>query len=175
MQNYPMHIACCLLRFVQDSLGTHNLGLHNATFCSKKRPKNASLGGHTHTHTHTHTQPAPWQLCWRSLSSAQLEFQTTSQARKVGTSFRGPRRVSVTHTQTHENTDPPRTHPPTHPPTSEKFASGKNRNYQRVWKLEAGFSPLTHTPGGGGGVGTRPRYLIVCLWRRLLASRHCPF
>ena len=24
-----------------------------------------------------------------------------------------------------------------------------------------------------GGVGTRPRYLIVCLWRRLLASRHC--
>ena len=25
----------------------------------------------------------------------------------------------------------------------------------------------------GGGVGTRPRYLIVCLWRRLLASRHC--
>ena len=28
---------------------------------------------------------------------------------------------------------------------------------------------------GGGGVGTRPRYLIVCLWRRLLASRHCSF
>ena len=28
---------------------------------------------------------------------------------------------------------------------------------------------------GGGGVGTRPRYLIVCLWRRLLASRHCTF
>ena len=26
---------------------------------------------------------------------------------------------------------------------------------------------------GGGGVGTRPRYLIVCLWRRLLASRRC--
>ena len=25
---------------------------------------------------------------------------------------------------------------------------------------------------GGGGFGTRPRYLIVCLWRRLLASRH---
>ena len=24
-----------------------------------------------------------------------------------------------------------------------------------------------------GGFGTRPRYLIVCLWRRLLASRHC--
>ena len=24
---------------------------------------------------------------------------------------------------------------------------------------------------GGGGVGTRPRYLMVCLWRRLLASR----
>ena len=23
----------------------------------------------------------------------------------------------------------------------------------------------------GGGVGTRPRYLIVCLWRRRLASR----
>ena len=29
--------------------------------------------------------------------------------------------------------------------------------------------------GGGGGGGTRPRYLIVCLWRRLLASRHCSF
>ena len=27
----------------------------------------------------------------------------------------------------------------------------------------------------GGGVGTRPRYLIVCLWRRLSASRHCSF
>ena len=27
----------------------------------------------------------------------------------------------------------------------------------------------------GGGVGTRPRHLIVCLWRRLLASRHCTF
>ena len=30
-------------------------------------------------------------------------------------------------------------------------------------------------PGGGGGVGTRPRYLIVCLWQRLLASRHRSF
>ena len=29
--------------------------------------------------------------------------------------------------------------------------------------------------GGGGGGGTRPRYLIVCLWRRLLASHHCSF
>ena len=29
--------------------------------------------------------------------------------------------------------------------------------------------------GGGGGGGTRPRYLIVCLWRRLLASRQCSF
>ena len=28
---------------------------------------------------------------------------------------------------------------------------------------------------GGGGVGTRPQYLIVCLWRRLLASHHCSF
>ena len=27
----------------------------------------------------------------------------------------------------------------------------------------------------GGGGGTRPRYLIVCLWRRLLASCHCSF
>ena len=27
----------------------------------------------------------------------------------------------------------------------------------------------------GGGVGTRPWYLIVCLWRCLLASRHCSF
>ena len=29
--------------------------------------------------------------------------------------------------------------------------------------------------GGGGGFGTRPRYLMVCLWRRLLASRHRSF
>ena len=29
--------------------------------------------------------------------------------------------------------------------------------------------------GGGGGVGTRPRYPIGCLWRRLLASRNCSF
>ena len=28
---------------------------------------------------------------------------------------------------------------------------------------------------GGGGVGTRSRYLIVCLWQRLSASRHCSF
>ena len=27
----------------------------------------------------------------------------------------------------------------------------------------------------GGGVGTRPQYLSVCLWRRLLASHHCSF
>ena len=27
----------------------------------------------------------------------------------------------------------------------------------------------------GGGFGTRPRYLIVCLWRRLLAYCHCSF
>ena len=41
----------------------------------------------------------------------------------------------------------------------------------------------THTPSPceampeckWGGGGTRPRYLIVCLWRRLLASRHCSF
>ena len=29
--------------------------------------------------------------------------------------------------------------------------------------------------GRGGGIGTRPRYLIVCLGRRPLASRHCSF
>ena len=29
--------------------------------------------------------------------------------------------------------------------------------------------------GGGGGFGTRPWCLIVCLWRRLLASRHRSF
>ena len=28
---------------------------------------------------------------------------------------------------------------------------------------------------GGEGVGTRPRYSVVCLWRRLLASRPCAF
>ena len=33
----------------------------------------------------------------------------------------------------------------------------------------------TRGGGGGGGVGTRPRYPIVCLWRRPLASRHCSF
>ena len=27
----------------------------------------------------------------------------------------------------------------------------------------------------GGGVGTRPRCLMVCLWQCLLASRHCSF
>ena len=27
----------------------------------------------------------------------------------------------------------------------------------------------------GGGGGTRPRYSVVCLWRRPLASRHCSF
>ena len=39
-----------------------------------------------------------------------------------------------------------------------------------------GLLPFQCSPrGGGGGVGTRPQYLIVCLWRRLLASRHCSF
>ena len=27
----------------------------------------------------------------------------------------------------------------------------------------------------GGGVGTRPQYRIVCLWRRPSASHHCSF
>ena len=33
------------------------------------------------------------------------------------------------------------------------------------------------SPGGGGGgrLGTRPRYSVVCLWRRLLASHRCSF
>ena len=55
--------------------------------------------------------------------------------------------------------------------------------------------PTTTTPPGGGGprwltvrpadplgldqrrggFGTRPRYLIVCLWRHLLVSHHCSF
>ena len=39
---------------------------------------------------------------------------------------------------------------PPNPPTSENFC---------CWV-------------GEGGVGTRPRYSVVCLWRRLLASRH---
>ena len=34
-------------------------------------------------------------------------------------------------------------------------------------------SRLTTRVGGGGG--TRPRYQVVCLWRCLLASRHCSF
>ena len=41
----------------------------------------------------------------------------------------------------------------------------------RVW----GRASVTAMCGRGGGVGTRPRYLIVCLWRRLLASRQCSF
>ena len=28
-------------------------------------------------------------------------------------------------------------------------------------------------PSAGGGGGTRPWYWVVCLWRRLLAYRHC--
>ena len=40
----------------------------------------------------------------------------------------------------------------------------------------AGFRPLAPSMAfGGGGVGTRPRYQVACLWRRLLASRHCSF
>ena len=33
----------------------------------------------------------------------------------------------------------------------------------------------THHNGGGAGVGTRPWCWSVCLWRHLLASRHCTF
>ena len=40
---------------------------------------------------------------------------------------------------------------------------------------ECSIAPQEVCVGGGGGVGTRPQYLIVCLWRRLLASRHCSF
>ena len=35
---------------------------------------------------------------------------------------------------------------------------------------------MLHVPSvGGGGVGTRPWYWVVCLWQCLLASRHCLF
>ena len=47
------------------------------------------------------------------------------------------------------------------------FPDGNFRSFQRCSLWSGG--------GGGGAVGTRPRYLIVCLWRRLLASRHCSF
>ena len=43
-------------------------------------------------------------------------------------------------------------------------------------KLGLGQGSATHPPTHPTlGVGTRPRYLIVCLWRRLLASRHYSF
>ena len=38
-----------------------------------------------------------------------------------------------------------------------------------------GFSHDGHFGVCVGGVGTRPRYQVVCLWRRLLASRHGSF
>ena len=49
------------------------------------------------------------------------------------------------------------------------------RNEARYWGLQNASWLCWAAAAGGGGVGTRPRYLIVCLWRRLLASRHCSF
>ena len=51
--------------------------------------------------------------------------------------------------------------PTTHP------EGGRSLDQGSFWHLS--------TTLGGGGVGTRPRYLIGCLWRRPLASRHCSF
>ena len=39
-------------------------------------------------------------------------------------------------------------------------------------QLKPGVQGVCSAARGGGGVGTRPRYLIVCLWRRPSASRH---
>ena len=54
---------------------------------------------------------------------------------------------------------------------------GPARQEPRVRGQGMGLSgPLNlHLFFFGGGVGTRPRYSVVCLWRCLLASRHCTF
>ena len=49
-----------------------------------------------------------------------------------------------------------------------------------VWGVTSpssdGVRPFQYfPPGRGRGVGTRLRYQVVCLWRRLLASGHCSF
>ena len=50
-------------------------------------------------HTHTHTQPAPWHLCWRSVSRApHSEFHTISYARKSAHPF-GAQKVYLTPSQ----------------------------------------------------------------------------
>ena len=53
---------------------------------------------------------------------------------------------------------------------------GQGGGAVRIFGGPTGCQNFGGAGGGGagpGGVGTRPRYLIVCLWRRLLASRHC--
>ena len=47
---------------------------------------------------------------------------------------------------------------------------------RRRWptcRWPTGGGAVGSTGRGGGGGGTRPRYSVVCVWRRLLASRHC--
>ena len=69
----------------------------------------------------------------------------------------------------------------THQPAGEGFptpaaAAGRGGAGGRAGPRAGDRAPFNNSaPQGGGGVGTRPRYLIVCLWRRLLASRHCSF
>ena len=48
------------------------------------------------------------------------------------------------------------------------------KKIERHWR-HAPQPTISQNPAWGGGFGTRPRYLIVCLWRRPLASRHRSF
>ena len=62
-------------------------------------------------------------------------------------------------------------------PCAEAKPLGR-RDVQREAPLHKAGSGGSFAQNGrdlGGGVGTRPRYLIVCLWRRPLASHHCSF
>ena len=51
------------------------------------------------------------------------------------------------------------------PPPHVRHARAPSRT-ETFWLPEGEY-----LKSGGGGVGTRPRYSLVCLWRRLLASR----
>ena len=88
------------------------------------------------------------------------------------------------HTNRHRlHTNRHRLHTNRHRLPTNRHQLPTGRHHRAYWTLRVfffysimatpafGFSPTR----GGGAVGTRPRYLIVCLWRRLLASCHCSF
>ena len=62
-------------------------------------------------------------------------------------------------------------------PRPLRLRAGANTSGARQRAITTFFRPHSHTDVGveGGRVGTRPRYLIVCPWRPLSASRHCSF